>query len=61
MKIKWKLNLNFSVVHCYQVQFKILIFDTFDITVSSKSNSKSENTFQTENEKQRHHCYEYEF
>ena len=33
MKIKLKLNLNFSVPHCYQVQFKILIFNTFDISI----------------------------
>ena len=44
MKIKLKLNLNFSVPQCYQVQFNILIFNTFVITVSSKSNWKLKST-----------------
>ena len=41
-----KLNLNFSLAHCYQIEFQKL-FDKFDITSSFKLNSKSGNNNET--------------
>ena len=52
-----KLNLNFSLAHCYQIEFQKL-FDQFDITSSLKLNSKSGNNNATKNESQLFRCYE---
>ena len=55
-----KLNLNFSLAHCYQIEFQKL-FDKFDITSSFKLNSKSGNDNETKNESQLFRCYESRF
>ena len=52
-----KLNLNFSLAHCYQIEFRELL-DKFDITSIFKLNSKSGNNNETKNESQLFHCYE---
>ena len=52
-----KLNLNFSLAYCYQVEFQEL-FDKFDVTSSFKLNSKSGNNNEAENESQLFHCCE---
>ena len=52
-----KLNLNFSLVHCYQIEFQKLL-DKFDITSGFKLNSKSGNNNETKNESQLARCYE---
>ena len=52
-----KLNLNFSLVYCYQIEFQKLL-DKFDIKSSFKLNSKSGNSNETKNESQLSHCYE---
>ena len=46
-----KLILNFSLTHCYQIEFQNLL-DQFDITSSFKLNSKSGNNNETKNESQ---------
>ena len=46
-----KLNLNFSLAHCYQIEFQKLL-DKFDITLSFKLNSKKRNNNKTKNESQ---------
>ena len=51
-----KLNLNFTLAHCYQIEFQKLL-DKFDITLSFKLNSKSGNNNETKNESQLFHCY----
>ena len=51
-----KLNLNFSLAHCYQIEFQKL-FDKFDIASSFKLNSKTGNNNETKNESQLLHCY----
>ena len=56
-RTKMKLNLNFSLVHCYQIEFQKLL-DKFDITSSFKLNSKSGNNNETKNKNQLFHCYE---
>ena len=48
------LNFNFSLAHCYQVEFEKL----FDITSSLKSNSKSEKNNETKIESHMFHCCE---
>ena len=52
-----KLNLNFGLAHCYQIEFQKLL-DKFGITSSFKLNSKSGNDNETKNEIQLSHCYE---
>ena len=44
-----KLNLNFTLAHCYQIEFQKLL-DKFDITSSLKLNSKSGNNNETKNQ-----------
>ena len=56
-RTKMKLNLNFRLAHCYQIEFQNLL-DKFDITSSFKLNSKSGNNNETKNESQLFHCYE---
>ena len=46
-----KLNSNFSLTHCYQIEFQKLL-DKLDITSSFKLNSKRRNNNETKNESQ---------
>ena len=56
-RTKMKLNLNFSLFHCYQIEFEKLP-DKFDITSSFTLNTKSGNNNETQNESRLSHCYE---
>ena len=52
-----KLKLNFSLAHCYQIEFQKL-FDKYDVTSSFKLNSNRGNNNETKNKSQLFFCYE---